>query len=99
MHLASGHHVYELTDNVHPAVASTGCPAVRPSDRPTSTMRCRSDSNPARSMDSHESHFPSGEKRGVLSAPLPVVSACDPPPSDPITYTSTLVLSATVESP
>ena len=50
-------------------------------------------------MDSHESHFPSGEKRGVLSAPLPVVNARDPPPSGPIRYTSTFVLSATVESP
>src|SRR2546425_6710800 len=96
MHFEPGHQVYAPPDTAHPAVPSTACPP----DRRLTIKRTRSASNPARSIDSHDSHWPSGEYRGVLSAPLlSAVTAWMPLPSGPITYTSTLVLSATVESP
>src|SRR5919109_4429953 len=90
MHFALGHHVYDPTDKLHPAVASAGRPAVRPPGRPTNINRNRSASNPARSIERYESHLPSGEYRGVLSAPGDVVIARRRPLST--TNRSTFVL-------
>src|SRR5437773_1240764 len=84
--------MYDPTESVQPLVASTLGPPVRPSERPTSINRCRSASNPARSIERYASHLPSGEQRGVLSAPRPVVSARIPDPSGPARYTSTFLL-------
>src|SRR6185437_3027329 len=99
MHLESAHQEYEVTERFHPAVASTGTPSVRPALRGTSMRRSRSASNPARAMDRYESHLPSGEKRGVLSAPaFAAVRSRIPLPSGPIRLMSTFVLSATTES-
>src|SRR5712691_11846181 len=95
MHLELGHQMWEPTERSHPAVASTATPG----DRPTSMSRWRSASNPARSIDRYASHLPSGEYRGVLSAPGVVVTRRSPPPGPSTAYRSTFVLSATVESP
>src|SRR5207237_1189512 len=63
--------MYDPTESVQPLVASTLGPPVRPSERPTSINRCRSASNPARSIDRYASHFPTGEYRSVFSTPGP----------------------------
>src|SRR6267378_3498176 len=96
MHLELGHQAYEPTESVHPAVASVVRP---PGPRSANIKRSRSASNPARSIERYASHFPSGEKRGVLSAPRLVVIGRSVAPSGPTRYRSTLVLSATTESP
>src|SRR5213595_336628 len=49
--------MYDPTESVQPLVASTPGPPVRPSERPTSINRCRSASNPARSIERYASHF------------------------------------------
>src|SRR5437660_3255562 len=98
MHFELGHHVYDPTDKSQPDVASTGRPSPVPPARASSMSRRRSASNPALSIDRYASHFPSGEYRGVLSAPAFVVMGRSFPPL-PTTKRSTFVLSATVVSP
>src|SRR2546423_8543797 len=94
-----GPHVYEPTERDHPAVASTPAPlSVLPSLRRSNISRSRSASNPARSIDTYASHFPSGENRGVLSAPGLAVMGRRLPPVSTVKR-STFVLSATVVSP
>src|SRR6266550_8945444 len=98
MHFELGHHVYDPTDKSQPDVASTGRPSPVPPVRASSMSRRRSASNPALSMDRYASHFPSGEYRGVLSAPAFVMMGRSFPPL-PTTKRSTFVLSATEVSP
>src|SRR6266576_1179831 len=101
MHFELGHHVYDPTDKSQPDVASTGRPSPVPPVPPvraSSMSRRRSASNPALSMDRYASHFPSGEYRGVLSAPAFVMMGRSFPPL-PTTKRSTFVLSATEVSP
>src|SRR5205823_9390170 len=74
-HFEFGHHVYEPTERFHPVVASIALPlSVLPSFRRSNIKHCRSASKLARSIERNEMNFPSGEKRGVLSAPGLVVS-------------------------
>src|SRR5437870_2113190 len=96
MHFELGHQVYDPTERLQPLVASVGSRIT--SRRSRSIKRCRSASNPARSMERYASHFPSGENRGVLSAPGLRVNVTSGPSPLGTSARSTFVLSATVLS-
>src|SRR5947207_14373284 len=81
--------MYDPTESVQPLVASTPGPPVRPSERPTSINRCRSASNPARSIERYASHLPSGEYRGEFGGAQAVESVGIPEPHLPRTDTLT----------
>src|SRR5437870_13517467 len=91
--------MYDPTESVQPLVASTPGPPVQPSERPTSINRCRSASNPARSIERYASYLPSCEYRGGWSAPRPVVISRIPDPPCSSGLTPSLVVPPPVVSP